>query len=87
MHGVSASGAGVFWFTAVCAQYFSSGGVRCSKNSGSFRSQNFGVYHVSFHLNIVMLALYPVIVKSHIFYLNRRQKVTQFLSLTKSVTN
>jgi hypothetical protein len=39
MHGTSASGAGVFWFTAA----FSSGGVHCSKDPGSFCSQNLRV--------------------------------------------
>ena len=36
---IEASGTGVFWFTTT----FSSGGIRCSRDSGSFRSQNLGV--------------------------------------------
>ena len=43
MRGMPVSIAGVFWFTATCGEYFSSGGVSCSKDSGSFCSHNFGV--------------------------------------------
>jgi len=43
MHMMSVSIAGVFWFAATCGEYFSSGEVRCSKGSGSFRLQNLGV--------------------------------------------
>jgi len=39
MHGTSASSVGAFWFTA----NFSNGGVLCSRDSGSFRSQNLRV--------------------------------------------
>ena len=39
MHETSASSAGVFWFTAT----FSSGGVLCSRDSGSFCSQTLEV--------------------------------------------
>ena len=43
MRRTSVSIAGVFWFTATCGEYFSIGGVSCSKDSDSFRLQNLGV--------------------------------------------